>query len=330
MSIYLPIGRDPTPRHAGETAARRWRTAGDRLTPAGWRPAPGSRATGMPISSRRAPGLDPEPDGSVHLPPRRARAALVRVLLAVGILIAILVTRRQLALRGRDPALAARSPSGPCRAASSGRGCITWPPTGRRSRAISGRSRSSRRAASASTARCSAARSAPPIGARRAGVPLLVILDCAVPGRARAGARPLRQLLQPGAVRRADKPAVGARDRRGEPSVAVPRRLDVPSDVPLRVALEPARDGPPVARRARWRQHPPGWYLALYLALYSLGRFLVEGLRVDPAHEIGPFRLNQVVAAVVFAVSLAALARMRRQSPEPQPQPEARPREAAG
>ena len=37
--------------------------------------------------------------------------------------------------------------------------------------------------------------------------------------------------------------------------------------------------------------------LALYLALYSLGRFFVEGLRVDPAHEIGPFRLNQVVAA---------------------------------
>ena len=36
-----------------------------------------------------------------------------------------------------------------------------------------------------------------------------------------------------------------------------------------------------------WRRHPPGYVLALYLALYSLGRFFVEGLRVDPAHEIG-------------------------------------------
>jgi prolipoprotein diacylglyceryl transferase len=64
-----------------------------------------------------------------------------------------------------------------------------------------------------------------------------------------------------------------------------------------------------------WRRQAAGFVLALYLALYSLGRFFVEGLRVDPAHEIGPFRLNQVVAAVVFALSLAALARLRRQAP---------------
>jgi hypothetical protein len=37
---------------------------------------------------------------------------------------------------------------------------------------------------------------------------------------------------------------------------------------------------------------------------------------VDPAHEIGPFRLNQVVAATVFALSLVALARLRRRAPE--------------
>ena len=55
---------------------------------------------------------------------------------------------------------------------------------------------------------------------------------------------------------------------------------------------------------------------ALYLALYSLGRFFVEGLRVDPAHEIGPLRLNQVVAAVVFAVSLAALHSLRGRAPQ--------------
>ncbi len=48
---------------------------------------------------------------------------------------------------------------------------------------------------------------------------------------------------------------------------------------------------------------PGGALLCLYLALYSAGRFFVEGLRIDPAHEIGPLRLNQVVAAVVFVVA---------------------------
>ena len=64
-----------------------------------------------------------------------------------------------------------------------------------------------------------------------------------------------------------------------------------------------------------WRRQPPGYVLALYLALCSLGRFFVEGLRVDPAHEIGPFRLNQVVAAAVFACSLVVFLRLRRRSP---------------
>ena len=68
-----------------------------------------------------------------------------------------------------------------------------------------------------------------------------------------------------------------------------------------------------VARR--WRRQAAGYVLALYLALYSLGRFFVEGLRVDPAHEIGPLRLNQVVAAVVFALSLAALCAPARAEP---------------
>jgi prolipoprotein diacylglyceryl transferase len=52
--------------------------------------------------------------------------------------------------------------------------------------------------------------------------------------------------------------------------------------------------------RSRWRRLPGGALLCLYLSLYSFGRFFVEGLRIDPAHEIGPFRLNQVVAACVF------------------------------
>jgi prolipoprotein diacylglyceryl transferase len=57
-----------------------------------------------------------------------------------------------------------------------------------------------------------------------------------------------------------------------------------------------------VSKRA-WRRLPGGALLCLYLAAYSAGRFFVEGLRIDPAHEIGPLRLNQVVAAVVFVVA---------------------------
>ena len=170
----------------------------------------------------------------------------------IGILVAILVTRRQLALRERDPALAGRGRDlGRAVPASSARGSTTSSPTGRRSRATSsdiplhpaGRPRHLRRAARRRARRRdrraprgrAAARDPRLRGARR---------------RARAGARPLRQLLQPGALRRPDGPAVGARDRPRAPAGAVPRRPDVPPDVPLRVALEPARDGDPAARRA--------------------------------------------------------------------------------
>jgi prolipoprotein diacylglyceryl transferase len=57
-----------------------------------------------------------------------------------------------------------------------------------------------------------------------------------------------------------------------------------------------------VSRRS-WQRLPGGALLCLYLALYSAGRFFVEGLRIDPAHTIGPLRLNQVVAALVFVVA---------------------------
>jgi prolipoprotein diacylglyceryl transferase len=65
-----------------------------------------------------------------------------------------------------------------------------------------------------------------------------------------------------------------------------------------------------------WRRLPGGALLSLYLALYSAGRFFVEGLRIDPAHEIGPLRLNQVVAAVVFVAAGALfVALVRRGGP---------------
>jgi prolipoprotein diacylglyceryl transferase len=69
--------------------------------------------------------------------------------------------------------------------------------------------------------------------------------------------------------------------------------------------------------RSRWRRLPGGALLCLYLSLYSFGRFFVEGLRIDPAHEIGPFRLNQVVAACVFFGAGAIFLALRRRGGPP-------------
>ena len=41
----------------------------------------------------------------------------------------------------------------------------------------------------------------------------------------------------------------------------------------------------------RFRIRPPGLF-ALYVAVYCFGRFFEELLRIDPAHEFGPLRLN--------------------------------------
>ncbi len=44
---------------------------------------------------------------------------------------------------------------------------------------------------------------------------------------------------------------------------------------------------------------------ALYVAGYTLGRFWIEGLRVDPAHHILGLRLNQWTSIVLFVAALA-------------------------
>ena len=51
----------------------------------------------------------------------------------------------------------------------------------------------------------------------------------------------------------------------------------------------------------------PGRLFAVYLAGYFSGRFWIEGLRIDPAHEFGGLRLNQWVAAIVVAASVVFL-----------------------
>lgn len=56
----------------------------------------------------------------------------------------------------------------------------------------------------------------------------------------------------------------------------------------------------------------PGRLFFFYTAGYSSYRFFIEGLRIDPAHQIGGWRLNQWVSLVVFVVSVAVIALTRR------------------
>ena len=112
------------------------------------------------------------------------------------------------------------------------------------------------------------------IVAKRAGADVWLLADCLAPGLlARAGDRAARQLVEPGALRQADRPAVGARDRPGNRPVAYLDRDDLPPDVPLRADLGLRGRG-----RARLRDRaavpaPPAGVFARYIALYCVGRF---------------------------------------------------------
>ena len=61
----------------------------------------------------------------------------------------------------------------------------------------------------------------------------------------------------------------------------------------------------------RFRLRPPR-LLAVYLLGYGLGRFWVEGLRIDPADELGGLRWNQWVAATVVVGAALYLVWSRR------------------
>jgi prolipoprotein diacylglyceryl transferase len=59
-----------------------------------------------------------------------------------------------------------------------------------------------------------------------------------------------------------------------------------------------------IDRRTKLR---PGRLLAVYIIGYAIGRFWIEGLRIDFAHSGGGLRLNQWVALVACASALAYL-----------------------
>ncbi len=65
----------------------------------------------------------------------------------------------------------------------------------------------------------------------------------------------------------------------------------------------------------RWNLRP-GRLFAVYLAGYFTGRIWIEGLRIDPAHVIGPLRLNQWVSIVVVFAAVGYLVIDRRRDRE--------------
>jgi phosphatidylglycerol---prolipoprotein diacylglyceryl transferase len=58
-----------------------------------------------------------------------------------------------------------------------------------------------------------------------------------------------------------------------------------------------------------------GKVFALYVVLYTAGRFWIEALRIDTVNEIGGFRLNNYTALIVFLVALGWLIWLIRYRP---------------
>ena len=59
----------------------------------------------------------------------------------------------------------------------------------------------------------------------------------------------------------------------------------------------------------RWAS---GATFAIYIAGYSLGRFFIESIRIDPAETISGLRLNQWTSVVIFALGLSIFYRLQR------------------
>lgn len=65
-------------------------------------------------------------------------------------------------------------------------------------------------------------------------------------------------------------------------------------------------------------QQTPGALLLYYVGLYSVGRFFVEGLRIDSL-MLGPLRAAQVMSLVLIVVSLVGLTWLRAAARRPRP-----------
>lgn len=115
----------------------------------------------------------------------------------------------------------------------------------------------------------------------------------------------------------------------------------VPTDLPWKLYIEPYHRPPELATyeyfhptflyESLWNllvfailyfvlrrrlQRIPGSLVLCYLGLYSVGRFFVEGLRIDSL-MLGPVRAAQVMSLVLIALSLTGLAWLRAAAKRP-------------
>ena len=125
---------------------------------------------------------------------------------------------------------------------------------------------------------------------------------------ARPGDRPDRQLVEPGALRQADRPPVGPEDRPGPPG-------GPPGEVPGRPRPTTRRSSTSSSGTSlgvalllwldrRYTFRPPALF-ALYVSYYCFGRFFEELLRIDPSHHFAGLRINAWVSIVLFVGSTA-------------------------
>ena len=182
--------------------------------------------------------------------------------------------------------------------------CTTCSPTTSCSRTTrSARSRSGRAASSIWGAVIGGAIAVIVI-ARRRHLPTLVgCMDCIAPGLVLAQAigrwgNWFNQEL----FGEADDAAVGARDRARAPAAGLRAVRDVPADVPLRVAVVPRDRSASLLLVDTAFALTHGQTFALYVVLYTFGRFLFENMRIDPAHDDRRLRFNAWVSIVVFVV----------------------------
>ena len=62
-----------------------------------------------------------------------------------------------------------------------------------------------------------------------------------------------------------------------------------------------------------------GRVFALYIMVYTAGRFWIELLRIDPANDIGPFRINVWTSIILFVLATAFFVWKRQRTPKESP-----------
>jgi prolipoprotein diacylglyceryl transferase len=163
------------------------------------------------------------------------------------------------------------------------------------------------------------------VGARRAGLPVLTMFDCIIPGVLAAQVigrwgNYFNQELFGGPT---DLPWALEVDPRYRPDVYADSETFHPTFLYESLANLVVLGLLFLLIRGYWRRLEPGAIFAAYLVGYGFVRFWVEGLRIDPAHEFGGLRLNQWVFLAVFLVAGAFLLRAVRRMRPPEPAPAA-------